>query len=390
MMNDGLDAMTSRVVRIAALALFVGMLCAWPLWDVGERPFQFPLLPLFGGAHFAAPVPGHWQALSLAALTALLAFLPSNRWLLALTLTALALLCLLDLNRLQPWVWLYGLIFVAALQTLNTQHLTLQSLRLLLAAVYFWSGFHKLTPYFAEDNFAWFCEAFRFTQPLGQYPALGYAVALLEMSFAAGLMWPRTRRWFRYLVIGLHAVILAVLSPWGHDWNAVVWPWNLAMAALVWFVFSEKHSPEVAESRPVMPERGLPGYIVIALAWLGPLLNIWGLWPHALSWQLYTNTHPEATFYTEQRMVFKNPNGSDVWPEFTKGEPELYLEDWAMRDLRVPIFASERTFRQMGKYLCGCLSQPDSAALYILSVRRWDKSAVQDKKIPCRELRMEN
>ena len=112
-------------VRIAALALLAGMLCAWPLWDVGERPFQFPLLPLLGSAHFAAPVPGHWQALTLAALAALLAIWPSHRWLLALTLAALALLCLLDLNRLQPWVWLYGLIFVAALQTLNTQHLPL-------------------------------------------------------------------------------------------------------------------------------------------------------------------------------------------------------------------------------------------------------------------------
>ena len=130
-----------------------------------------------------------------------------------------------------------------------------------------------------------------------------------------------------------------------------------------------------------------PQAIILALAWLGPLLNIWGLWPHALSWQLYTNTQPEATFYTEQRMVFQNPNGPDVWPEFTKGEPELFLDDWAMRDLRVPIFASERTFRQMGKYLCSCLPQPDStAALYILSVNRWDKSAKRDEKIPCRDL----
>jgi hypothetical protein len=90
-------------------------------------------------------------------------------------------------------------------------------------------------------------------------------------------------------------------------------------------------------------------------------------------------------------MRFRHPDGGVVWPEWTKGEPQLLLDDWAMRDLRVPIFASERTFRQMGRYLCGCLAQPDStAALYILSVERWDKSAVRDEKIPCREWRMEN
>jgi len=371
--------------RIAALALLGGVICSWPLWDIGERPFHFPLLPLFGEAHFASSVPMHWQALLLCLLAAALALRPRHRGLLVALVAYTLLLCLLDLNRLQPWVWLYGLIFVAALQSLNTQHLAL-----LLSAVYFWSGFHKLTPYFAEDNFAWFCESFPWSRPLGHYPALGYAVAVLEMSFAAGLLWRKTRHWFRYLVVGFHGVILVALSPWGHDWNPVVLPWNLAMAALVWSVFSEKHSLE-GERHCALRGRGLPGYIVLALAWLAPALQIWGLWPHPLAWQLYTNTQPEATFYAEKPMRFRHPEGGVVWPEWTKGEPQLLLDDWAMRDLRVPIFASERTFRQMGRYLCGCLVQPDStAALYILSVNRWDKSAVQDKKILCRELQVEN
>lgn len=372
--------------RIAALALLGGVVCSWPLWDVGERPFQFPLLPLFGEAHFAVPVPMHWQALLLCSLAVALALRPWHRGLLAAVIAYTLLLCLLDLNRLQPWVWLYLLILATALARQP-------SLSLLLAAVYFWSGFHKLTPYFAEDNFAWFCEAFAWSRPLGHYPTLGYAVAVLEMSFAAGLLWEKTQRWFRYLVIVFHGVILVALSPWGLDWNPVVLPWNLAMAALVWVSFSEKSGPEVlfpkGEKGQAIAGRRLPGYIVLALAWLAPALQIWGLWPHPLAWQLYTNTQSEATFYAEKPMRFHHPEGGVVWPEWIKGEPQLLLDDWAMRDLRVPIFASERTFRQMGRYLCGCLVQPDStAALYILSVNRWDKSAVQDKKIPCRELKM--
>lgn len=382
---------TLSPIRIAALALLAGILCSWPLWDVGARPFQFPLLPLFGSAEFASSVPGHWQALLLCALTAALVLRPQHRGFLVATVVYLLLLCLLDLNRLQPWVWLYLLVFVTAVQQRRE---TL--LRLLLAAIYFWAGFHKLTPYFAEDNFAWFCESFSWSKPLGQYPSLGYSIALLEMSFAAGLLWVKTRRWFRYLVVGFHVVILVALSPWGHDWNAVVLPWNLAMAVLVWLAFSpqaEHQRHDEGDPWPVFSFKklaalGPAGCTVFALAWLAPALNIWGLWPHPLSWQLYTNTQPEATFYAEKPMRFSHPDGGEIWPEWTKDEPQLLLDDWAMRDLRVPIFASERTFRQMGRYLCSQLARPDStAALYILSVKPWDKSAEHDEKIPCSKIR---
>lgn len=385
--------MTKNAVRIAALALLAGMLCAWPLWDESARLSHFPLLPLVEGVPFSG-VPAQWQAIFLAASAALLALLPGNRWLLALTAALLLLLCLLDLNRLQPWVWLYLLIFLIALQTLNTQHLALSGLRLILAAVYFWAGFHKFTPYFAEDNFSWFCEAFALTKPLGQYPVLGYAVALLEMSFAAGLLWPRTRRWFRALVVGFHVVILVVLSPWGHDWNLVVWPWNLAMAALVWVLFAP--TPREAEgsqaSCSTFLKRATPrewaGLVGPLFAWLAPLLGLWGLWPHALSWQLYTNTQPEATFYVETTPRFLTKKSEAIWTANTPDSPtKLFLDDWAMRDLGVPIFASERTFRQVGRFLCNCqFAAPDSAGLYILTVYRWDKSAEQEEKIPCKDL----
>ena len=88
--------MTKNAVRIAALALLAGMLCAWPLWDESARLSHFPLLPLVEGVPFSG-VPAQWQAIFLAASAALLALLPGNRWLLALTAALLLLLCLLDM-----------------------------------------------------------------------------------------------------------------------------------------------------------------------------------------------------------------------------------------------------------------------------------------------------
>ena len=372
-------------IRIAALGLLGGMLCSWPLWDAGARPFRFPRLPLMGEPDFAPGTPAHWQAGLLATLVAALVLYPMQRGLLTTVIAGILLFCLLDVNCLQPWVWLYVLIFVVALFSPTSRpdrNPSLSPIAWLLAAVYAWGGIHKLTPYFAEDNFSWFCESFSFTRSFGQYPALGYSVAVLEMSFAAGLLWSRTRRFFRNLVIGFHIVILAALSPWGHDWNAVVLPWNLAMAALVWVAFPTGEDLQILKTG----KPPLPTAFVIVLAWLAPALNIFGYWPHTLSWQLYTNTQPEGTFFADQQIHFKTRQGEDLWLEFTKGESTLLLDDWAMRDLRTPIFPSERVFRQMGKYLCGCLSQSDSAGIYILTVHRWNKSAEQVEKIHCREL----
>lgn len=375
-------------VRIAALALLAGMFCSWPLWDVQVRAFGFPVLPLIESW---GPVSGgvaRWMAVFMTLLLGVVVFFPLRRMLIGCVIAFLALLCILDLNRLQPWVWLYLLVFVLAFFDSDDA-----SYRYLLAAVYFWSGFHKLTPYFAEDNFQWFCSAFPSTEPLGHYPILGYAIALLEMSFAFGLLWSRTRRWIKWVVISFHTVILLALSPLGYNWNLVVVPWNLAIMALVWV----QSRPPAQSDQKVAPlnarfqgfhASGLPGYLVLLLACGAPALNIAGLWPHPLSWQLYTNTQPEGTFYVQGQATFRTRPAAEVWNHFTSPDDStrLYLDDWAMRSLQVPLFPSERTFRQTAKYLCGCLQQPDSTGLYILRVNRWDRSAEQVVKIPCPEL----
>lgn len=379
-MNTG--SATFPFIRIAALALLAGMLCSWPLWDVEARAFDFPVLPLMENFGQVSGQAARWMAVLGVLLLGFLAFFPFRKTLLGAAISYVLLLCALDLNRLQPWVWLYLLVFSLAFFGGREQQL-----RYLLAAVYFWSGFHKLTPYFAEDNFQWFCSAFSFTEPLGHSPTLGYAVAVFEMSLASGLLWSRSRPFFKWIAIGLHIIILLVISPLGHNWNLVIVPWNLVMMAFVWVSCANPRNK--TEPQPTTQSPWKSGQmILIALAWLSPALNILGLWPHTLSWQLYTNTQPEGTFYVNGPPQFRSKQSEEVWKHFTtpSDSTRLYLDDWAMQTLRVPLFPSNRTFRQTAKYLCGCLDHPDSAGIYILTVNRWDKSAEQMEQIPCTEL----
>ncbi len=367
-----------KVTVLTALGLLGGMACSWPLWYAAART-SFPLLPVIGSPHAEE---GWLSLLSagvlLLLLTTVLAF-PDRRMVLAALLGCLALLCCLDLNRLQPWVWLYALIFgiVWANQSATQTRTTLQWL---LAAMYAWSGFHKLTPYFAEDNFAWFSSAFPWTERFGHLRILGYLVALSEMLLAVGLLWVRTRPVFRWLVVGFHAVIVWLLGPWGLNWNAVVIPWNITLAGLVWLVYAPPYETQALPTNKVQR-------LLLVLAGVAPVLQFAGAWPEAMSWKLYSNTQPEATFYAPANSFTRTVEEEALWQAhaFDHGT-KLLLDDWANAELHTPMFAAERCFRQTAFYLCSCTKQLDSAGLYILRVQPWNRRAEQWQKIPCRNL----
>jgi hypothetical protein len=362
--------------RVAALGLLAGMGLSWPLWDCSARE-AFPTLPLWAAATECRSAWPTVIALLAAFLAAASALFPAQKRLCAALIALTLALCALDTNRLQPWVWFYLLVLSIFLLGKNGET---AAFRWLLAGVYFWSGVGKITPYFAEDNFAWFCEAFAWLRPFGQIAALGYAVALLEAAIGIGLLFAKTRRLAARAAIAFHALIVIFLLRL--DWNWVVIPWNLAMAATCWLTLQ---SPE--NERFSLKKINQPIAFALALGWAAPLLYPIGAWPHTLSWRLYSNTQPEAVFYCSGEASFSKPAVQKAWGKhaFDEGR-RLLLDDWANDALRVPMFYGERNFRQMGKYLCACAQQPDSAGIQILTVRRWKKNAERVVEIPCREL----
>ena len=379
----------ANVTAIAALGLLAGIAMSWPLWNVEARD-SFPVLPLWGGYLEKSLLTGRWPAFLLVLLTLSVIARPTFKWLLAGLCGYIVLLCVIDLNRLQPWVWFYLLIFtVVCVGKKETEVHTATALRWLLAAVYFWGGFNKLTPYFAEDNFPWFCDAFLWTKPAGQYPLLGYAIALLEMTLAAGLLLKNLRPSFRWVIIGFHGLITLFL--WKLDWNLVVIPWNAAMAAMAWALCPTPDAmgavadATVRSTRFFSRERWVAG-----LAWTTPLLHFFYLWPHPLSWEMYTNTQPEATFYVESGRLNCTREMDEMWSALSFDDhTKLLLDDWATKELHVPMFASENTFRQAGAYIDRHVCPPkdqDSASLFILTVNRWDESAEKMIEISGKDL----
>lgn len=369
-MGEPPNALSAQIIRLTLCGLAGCVLLSWPLWGIGDR--SFPCLPVFGEAVEQA---GILQPMLFGGMCTLLIggiVRPSKAFLLPLILLLLGM-CALDLNRMQPWLWFYLLVLALVFLEKNTAP---AALRWLLAAVYCWSGMNKLTPYFAEENFPWFCEAFQATGFLGQYSTLGYAVAVFETGLGVLLLWPDVSKRLRWIFVIFHGTVILILLK--SQWNYVVLPWNVAMAAMAFILHSHPF-----EWRDTL-RNGQKALLLVA--WLTPLAGLFHLWPYQLSWQMYSNTQSEATFYSPAPCEKTGP----VWGEksFDEGR-RLLLDDWAFASIQVPMFYSDRTFRQMGRYLCRCVPEADSSSLLILRVHPWDKNAEHTEVISCQELEVE-
>lgn len=369
----------NNFARIVAACFLAQIALSWPLWFSDGR--TFPAVPLFENMAWGFPGAGFLQGGLLVTALAAVLFFPSKKQVFPTLLGVLALLISLDMSRLQVWVWFYALVFgTLAFREKIGDEAVLTVFRWLLAGIYFWSGFNKLGPYYAEDVHPWFCGAFAWTRFLASAKWGAWLVAAAEMSLAFGLVWPRSRPVFRWLAVGFHAYIILSLSPFGLAWNYVVLPWNAAMAAVVWFAFDKKGA-ETHESGQ-MPASA---WAIVALACAAPALNLAGLWPENMSWKMYSGDNPEATFFFDNDLKINVPDAVRG-KIFGEAEKRLILDDWTLQEMSVGTIGSERYFRQAGRTLCGCVENPDRAGIYLLTTNRWDKSKELMRRVHCREL----
>lgn len=364
-------------LRCSAFGLLAGVALSWPLWSTRVA---YPLLPLWGAARLHTPWPGDTLLIfPLLIAWAGVLIAPGHRLLRWFVPIWLVLLVVLDLNRLQPWVWFYGLLhgLMAYAETSRRRIEPDLVVLVLLASVYIWGGFYKITPYFVEGNWPWFCEAFEVTRPLGKWHTLGYGPGSAELLLGLGLLMQRSRHYAAALLILMHLILLVFLLKIG--WNAVVLPWNLVMMALL--------APYALDSKPrfnvisgsLFQRILLPGLLCY------PALSLPGWLPHNMSWKLYDNTQSEAVFNAE-KPVFSEQALQQVWAQhsFDDGR-RLYLSDWSQAELKVPVFPGAAAFEKTGDYLCQQLKQTDSpAGIWMLFVWPWDKKREQTRELPCR------
>jgi hypothetical protein len=352
-------------------ACLFGMLASAPLWLTHR---ECPLLPV---ASWLRAIPSPWDHLLFGGVLASLGLaLWTYRPAVLFFLGAAVFLYVGDQNRGQPWFYMY---WVMLLLTLLPEAAALAACRVALAAVYVWGGIQKCNAKFFQMVPEWFVKpAAHWGAPPGVVSLLEWAVAAapaLELFIGLALWAPRLRVVAIGLAAALHLMTVLFLGPLGHGYNLVVWPWNLAMIALVITLFARAGWTEKADSphaRPAAPgassllrldfaqlRRSKLALVVVVLFSVLPVLSYFGRWDSYFSFALYSGNLATADiFVTEsyrerlpprlQRFVHRVVQAYD--PR-VQGPYVFDHQTWSMTELGSPLIPEPRSFRAAFRHL---------------------------------------
>ena len=251
--------------------------------------------------------------------------------------------------------------------------------RVIVAAVYVWAGVQKCNPDFFRLVVPYMLE------PAAHWlPAAGVSVAksllqatpAVEVFIGIALWVPRLRMAALVTVTAVHSVALLLLGPFGHSYNLVVWPWNLAMIALAFVLFW--HANTEATWRVL--RRSRPATLIAVCVSLLPALSYFGYWDSYFSFALYSGNTATADFIITARLAarlpeplrpFAHPFHDDVVQAnpALKGSAVFDAQSWAQRETGAPPIPEPRSFRAVGHYLAQFAEGPLDLQL-VLQPRR--------------------
>ena len=254
----------------------VSFVLSWPLWQVHTSP---PMLP-------AVPLPQ--MDLGVPLLVSLVAVVARPAIGVPVHSALLAYAILIDQTRLQPGFISLAILLWGCLPG----HRAIMLARVHLIALWLFSGVNKLlSPGFMGDTAQWMLEPYAAKPPAWLHDNAGYLVVGAEMGLGILALFPPTRKLVGVLAAVVHLNILFVLSPWGHNWNTVVWPWNVALAISGLCLIAPWREGVIESLRRCGRIAGL-GLVGLILMPAGFYLLIVDAY---LSHNLYTSNTPDAT-----------------------------------------------------------------------------------------------
>jgi hypothetical protein len=351
--------------RLLAIGLLVLVAATWKLWTPQT---VFPQVPLIRAA-CNWPAWLDWCCLSVLVGCSLVLLIMSRpavvgRWASAGVAISWAGFFLLDQNRLQPWAWQFFLL--AILICLADDATARRGWAWLVISIYFWSAVSKLDYAFFHEQGPALLGGLkraiglhgipnRWTATLDIAGAVG--IALGELSVAALLAWPRTRRLGLWAATVMHGALLLALGPLGLNHSAGVLIWNVFFIAQDWLLFSPDRSSPASRMEPGSSRswRAKVAIATIMVAVLWPALEPIGLCDHWLAWAVYS-ARPGRTEIIEGE-------GFDA--------RKVNVTEWSLSELAVPANPQLRFRVGVALSLRSRFSDPGSMSVST-PPNRWD------------------
>lgn len=355
--------------------LAAGAVLSQPLWGTAR---EYPPTPWLSLPAFPA-VLSPWMLPLMVGLLAL-ALVP-RRWTPLPFMAVAAVLVLWDQTRLQPWFY-QGVLFLGAF-ALSAR--PLRTCQLVLAATYLWSGISKLNPDFGPGVLPWALAPLGGSAtalvPVGWLEPLGMALGVLEGLVGVALLLPRTRRPAAVAAALMHGLLLLAIGPLGQNWNRVVWPWNLALGALVLLLFwGDGSAPRVILWSPGWYHR-----LLVVLVGVLPALHPAGVWDTYPSFSLYSMNVDEAWLVADRvAAAGLGPNARAVAETRPDGSLIVWFLPWTMRDIQTPPYPERRVYLAAFRALCERAAVPSGLRLVIRSRQPLTHARPAPELLACR------
>jgi hypothetical protein len=341
--------------NLLAFATLVSLVVSWKLW-VGER--MFPHVPAFSS----------WPAFSLVTeaviygcmLLFCVCIMMSRKpgiFIFLLIASATALI-LNDVNRLQPWLFEFAILFFAMMfynwRVDEPKDYTpvFNSIRICIALFYVWDGIHKMNSAYFHETWPWMMSVF---EPLFSHKVIlfldkaFFVVPAFEILAAVALFFSTLKRIGIPVLVFIHLVNLVCLGPLGQNYNAASWPWNIFMMLLVYAAFAGRTDSKY--SRAIVTLQYKPFYLVMILTLLVPVFNF----QSRINMRQLTdfNAHSGRGISVEltKEAASKLPERLNVFVAELNGKKMLFIDSWAMAELNAPINTSLFVYQSVEQHL---------------------------------------
>ncbi|MBI1312424.1 hypothetical protein GC176_14125 [bacterium] len=301
-------------------------------------------------------------------------------------------LALLNQHRLQPW--LYHLMLLCPILTLDERQSVSQSQQLVLrspagliifltASIYFWSGISKCDRAFIEGHGQTFVSAIANVLGLSLKfwsPAMRSASAAVlpigELLVAVCLFIPKARRLALFASLLMHGLLITAVGPWGMDQRPGVLLWNVlfitqnvlllrhqigqsrrsdadrscatdsASATVETGAGSASGTPSGSSAEPVLLSRSLQfarGVVIVAA--VTPALRFAGWFDNWPSWAVYTAGNEHAYVLIDEDAIDCLPPDIRhfVQPRaMNDGWSWLRIDLWSIATVDAPLYPQKR------------------------------------------------
>ncbi len=333
----------NRRLRILLIALnictLLALLLSWNLWT---GIHSFPKIPLFELLNFKS------NALDLGLVGLLLIglvssmFFSKTRLPLLLILASILSLILLDINRLQVWVFHFFLAYSILLslaksnKVLGSELLIFSSMQVLTLSMYLWTGINKLNASFFENVAPYIAAPLmhKFTSFI-YFDNIIMIAPFLGLSFIPLLMIQKTRSVALLSIMIYHGVAIFLVGFAGYNSNDIIIPWNLFILASAFILFGNTHGFQPKFVR-IFDKPNLIGPLL--LAGLFPILSHFGNYPYNMSWDVYSGRIPYEHLKLSTLNVETVPSYLDEFTTSYGGFIYIDTYSWAMKELNTPPF----------------------------------------------------